>query len=294
MQSTLYYWDGGSAAGGKCFNQDSIYDGCQLGFGIYRPPIQKLTSKFAFTESNFATSYDYAQIPANRTLQYFFRAFAALGNGVYVVWDRVQSTSASHTKQLRWQLSAASTPNLSGDTIESRVGSSKIFIKTLLPKSPKINIVRNLTTDGSQPINWRAEVTDSSPAATFNGLTVLFTGPNSGSLPATTILPTDSNHVGVQIGGSAPKVAIFPRGTIAVGDGTFNSATYSSVSFSSTHSGTGQYLIAGLEPGTYAVNKEGTAVKGLEAVVVAETGVLDFTSAAGSFSVSSGAPRSGG
>ena len=291
MQSTLYFWDGGSAAGGKCFNQDASYDGCQLGFGIYRPPIQKLTSHFAFTENDFSTSYDHAQIPANRTLQYFFRAFAALGNGTYVVWDRVQSTRASHIKQLRWQLSAASTPRLRASTIESTVGSSKIFIKTLLPASPQINIVRNLTVNGCRPINWRAEVTDSSPATTFNGLTVLFTGPNSGSLPDTTPLSTDSSHVGVQIAGSAPKVAIFPRGTIAVGDGTFNSATYSSVSFSSTHSGTGQYLIAGLEPGTYAVHKDGATVKGLEAVAVASAGVLDFRSAAGSFSVAETAPR---
>jgi len=293
MQSTLYYWDGGSAAGGKCFDQNSSYDGCQLGFGIYRAPIQKLASNFAFTENNFATSYDYAQIPGNRTLQYFFRAFAALGNGTYVVWDRVQSTDARHIKQLRWQLSAASAPDLSSDTIESTVGSSRIFIKTLLPAPPHINIVRNLTINGSQPINWRAEVMDCSPAAKFNGLTVLFTAPRGGSLPPTNTLVTDSNHVGVQVAGSAPKVAIFPLGTSAVGDGTFNSATYSAVSFSSTHSGTGQYLIAGLAPGTYAVNKDGTVVKGLEAVAVTAAGVLDFTSAAGTFSVSSDAPRNG-
>jgi len=292
MQSTLYYWDGGSAAGGKCFDQHDSYDGCQLGFGIYRPPIQRITSKFAFSENEFATSYDYAQIPRDRTLQYFFRAFAALGNGTYVVWDRVQSTRASHIKQLRWQLSAASTPNLSGNTIESTVGSSKIFIKTLLPASPKIHLVRNLTTGGSQPINWRAEVMDSSPAANFNGLTVLFSAPNNGSLPATTTLTTDSNHVGVQIAGTAPKIAVFPLGATPLGDGTFQSATYSLVRFASTHSGTGQYLIAGLKPGKYAVNKDGTEVKGLEAVAVGKDGVLDFSSGAGAFSVSS-APQNG-
>jgi hypothetical protein len=291
MQSTLYYWDGGSAAGEKCFDQNSSYDGCQLGFGVYRPPIRRLTPRLAYIENEFATSYDYAQIPANRTLQYFFRAFAALGDGIYVVWDRVQSTSASHIKQLRWQLSAESVPSLSGSTIKSTVGSSNIFIQTLLPPSPKINIVRNLTINDSQPINWRAEITDSLPAPRFNGLTVLFTAPRGGSLPATTVLSTDAKHVGVQIAGTAPKVAIFPREAFASGDGTFDSARYSSVRFASTHSGTGQYLIAGLKPGKYAMTKDGAAVKGLEAVAVAEAGVLDFTSTAGEFSVSSEGPR---
>ena len=293
MQSTLYFWDGGSAAGGKCFDQNYNYDGCQLGFGIYRPPILRLTSRFAFTENEFATSYDYEQVPRKRTLQYFFRAFAALGDGVYVVWDRVQSTSDRHIKQLRWHLSAASTPEVSGSTIESTVGSSKIVIETLLPPSPVIRIVRNRTTDGSQPINWRAEITDPSPAARFNGLTVLFTAAKDGSLPAATLLATDSNHTGVQIAGTAPKVAIFPIGTIALGDETFNSETYSSVRFSSTHSGAGLYLIAGLKPGKYSVSKDGAAVSGLEAVAVGKDGVLDFASTGGAFSVSSDAPGDG-
>ena len=287
MQSTLFYWDGGPAEGGKCFDQNSSYDGCQLGFGIYRPPVQRLTPTFAFIENDFASSYDYVQIAARRTLQYFLRACAALGDGVYVVWDRVQSTSAGHIKQLRWQLSAESVPILSGNTIESTAGSSKIFIKTLLPESPKIKIVRNVTIDGSQPINWRAEITDSVPALRFNGLTVLFTAPAGGSVPGTTVLTTDARHVGVQIGGTAPKVAIFPRDTIGSQDGTFHSERCSAVSFASTHSGTGLYLIAGLKPGKYAVRKDGAAIDGLQAVAVADAGVLDFTSTAGGFSVSS-------
>jgi hypothetical protein len=289
-ESTLYFWDGGTTGGGRCFNQDATYDGCQTGFGIYKAPIQKLTTNYAFTQNDFATSYDFFQVPASRTLQYFLRSFVALGNGAYIVWDRAQSTSASHTKQLRWQLSAASTPTLSGDTITSTVGSSQIFIKTLLPASPNVAIVRNLTAAGGQPINWHAEVTDPAPAARFNGLTVLYTAPaTGGSLPATTKLTSDANHVGVQVAGTTPKIAVFPMGATAVGDGTFNSSTYTAVTFSSTHSGTGQYLIAGLVPGTYAVTKDGSPVSGLGAVTVDAAGVLYFTSASGSFSISSGA-----
>ena len=287
MESTLYFWDGGTTAGGRCFDQVN-YDGCQLGFGIYKAPIQKLSKDYAFTENNFATSYDYWQVPASRTLQYFFRSFMALGDGTYVVWDRIQSTSATHTKQLRWHLSAASTPNLNGDTVDSTVGSSKIFIKTVLPASPAVSVVRNLTGATKQPINWHVEVTDPSPATNFNGLTVLYTAPSTGAMPATTALTTDANHVGVQIAGSASKVAIFARGASAVGDGTFNALTYTAATFTSNHAGTAKYLVSGLSPGTYSVTKDGTPVSGLTAVSVDATGVLYFTSVAGAFSVSTG------
>jgi hypothetical protein len=288
MQSTLYFWDGGTTNGGKCFNQDATYDGCQLGFGIYKSPIIKLTPDFAFMQNDFATSYDFTQVPAARTLQYFFRSFLSLGDGTYIVWDRAQSTSATHTKQLRWHLSAATIPNLNGDTIVSTVGNSKIFIKTLLPASPRISIVRNLTAVGAQPLNWRAEVTDSSPATILNGLTVLYTAPSSGSLPPTSTLTTDSGHVGVQIAGAAPKVAVIPLGALAVGDGTFNPATYVSVTFTSTHAGTAKYLVAGLAAGTYAVVKDGVPLSGLTAAIVDSAGVLYFVSNAGSFSITSG------
>src|SRR5262249_29691580 len=144
MQNTLYFWDGGSASGGKCFNQDTMYDGCQLGFGIYRKPTVKLTNTYAFSENEFATSYDYAQAPASRTLQYFFRSFFALGNGTYLVWDRIRSTSANHIKQLRWHLSNASTPAVGLNNVSSTTGSSKIVIQTLLPSSATVTLVRNL------------------------------------------------------------------------------------------------------------------------------------------------------
>lgn len=72
----------------------------------------------------------------------------------------------------------------------------------------------------------------------------------------------------------SPKVAAFAQG----------GRTYTSATFTSTHSGTGQYLIAGLTPGTYAVLKNGSTLLSNQ-IVVAGDNTLYFESSSGSFSI---------
>ena len=95
------------------------------------------------------------------------------------------------------------------------------------------------------------------------------------SLPAMELLATiDSNHRGVEIDGGSPKVAVFPRG------GT----TYANASFTTAHSGTAQYLVAGLVPGTYNVTVDGTSV--VSGVVVSPSSdLLYFESISGSVQI---------
>ncbi len=213
LANTLYFWDGGDGAGGRCFSQEGTYNGCQLGFGIYKAPIQKLAPDYAFAQNDFATAYDYYQVPSGRTLRYFFRSFLALGDGTYVVWDRIQSTSASHVKQIRWNLSSASTPVRAGNIISSVVGSSKIFVNTLLPAAAQINLTRNVDSS-NRAANWRAEVTDGAPAGDLTGLTVFYTTSSTGALPATNRLTSiDTNFRGRTGCGRHPENAILPKGT---------------------------------------------------------------------------------
>ena len=274
--NTLYFYDGHV----KCFDQDYKYDGCQMGFGIYKAPKVRLTASTAFAENEFATAYDYAQSPSARTLQYFFRSFVPLGDGVYVVWDRIRSTSASHTKQIRWQLSSASVPTVTGSLITSTVGASKIYVNTLLPASARVSLVRNLA-GGGAAMNWHAEVTDPAPSNTYTGLTVLYATSTTGTIPSMTRLTTvDSAFEAVQIGGDAPKVAVLPRNVTDVGDGTFVSTAASQASFTTDHAGTATYLVAGLAPATYSVSRNGTAIG---SVAVDTAGVLTFGAQAGAF-----------
>lgn len=93
---------------------------------------------------------------------------------------------------------------------------------------------------------------------------------SSGAMPSVVILASvDNSQRIVQIGGPSPKVAAFPC------DGQ----TYTSAGFTTTHSGTAQYLIAGLSAGTYDVLGASPGVHG--ASVDPSDGTLYFESAAG-------------
>ena len=64
---------------------------------------------------------------------------------------------------------------------------------------------------------------------------------------------TGTNFDAVQIAdGTTPKVAAFAQSGL----------TATSLSMTTTHSGTGQYLVAGMSPGTYTVTVGGTPVSG--------------------------------
>ena len=93
--------------------------------------------------------------------------------------------------------------------------------------------------------------------------------------PVSLISEIDPNFRGVAIGGAAPKVALFAR----------NGALHDRVSgFVAPEGGVMQVLIAGLEPGTYDVTKDGTAVaSGLK--VNAGDNSLYFESSGGRFAV---------
>jgi hypothetical protein len=264
--STLYFWDGGTPTGAKCFTQDEIYDGCQTGFGQYRQPKTTLAADYAYAENDYASAYDYAQVPSQRTLQSFVRVFVALGDGQYIVWDRIQSTSAGHTKQLRWQLSSASTPTLFGNQVTSTVGASKLTLTTLLPPGAQTVLVRNLK--GTTPLNWHAAVTDGNPEPTYAGLTVLSTGPATATAPPATLLVTPMDFAGVQIAGDAPKVAVLPR----------TSTPAAGITVTTSHAGTARYLVAGLSPGAYQVSRNGTQVA---AGAADGNGVFSFTAPSG-------------
>ena len=93
--------------------------------------------------------------------------------------------------------------------------------------------------------------------------------------PVSLISEIDANFRGVAIGGTAPKVALFAR----------NGALHDRVSgFVVPEEKVMQVLIAGLEPGTYDVTKDGTAVaSGLK--VNARDNSLYFESSGGRFAV---------
>jgi len=287
--NTLYFNDGTLANGGACWTGD-VYNGCQLVNETYSPPKAKVTAAYAFGENNFSSNYQGNNNPSPSNLKYFLRNFTAMGDGVYVVQDRVRSANTSDIKQIRWHLSSLNAPSVSNGVIMSVVRNSQIFIKPLLPgSSPAIALNRNLNGSGTA-VNWRAEVTDAMPAQNFHSITVLYTTAAGGSMPAADLLSSvDANFAGVQVGGAVPKVVVLPNSVTDLGNGQFASPSYNTTSFSSTFSGNGQIMVSGLTTGTYSINKDGNAL--LTNQVVGSDGTLYFTSASGSFNIfRTGAP----
>lgn len=92
-------------------------------------------------------------------------------------------------------------------------------------------------------------------------------------VPTAVAINPDAHFTGVQ---TADKVVIFPRG------GT----TYSTMTgFITTHSGTAQYLLAGLTPGTYNITVGGSAVTGSPFTVLTGDNSLYFESTSGVVSI---------
>ncbi|OGJ01513.1 hypothetical protein A3G98_00230 [Candidatus Nomurabacteria bacterium RIFCSPLOWO2_12_FULL_37_8] len=66
------------------------------------------------------------------------------------------------------------------------------------------------------------------------------------ALPSIGLVSTDANSAGIEIGGADPKVAVFAKSGV----------DKNTVAFTTTHSSTAQYLVAGLVPGRYDIKKD--------------------------------------
>ena len=94
--------------------------------------------------------------------------------------------------------------------------------------------------------------------------------------PATEITSISPDFVGVQIGGVNPKVAVFGKGT--------DTATFNESAFTTTHAGTAQYLVSGLNPGIYDIARDGVTIRsGIS--VSGSDGAVYFESVKGRFSI---------
>jgi hypothetical protein len=90
------------------------------------------------------------------------------------------------------------------------------------------------------------------------------------------ITSIDSHFRGVEIDGSSPKIAVFSR----------NGTTYTASSFTASHTGTAQILIAGITPSAasgfnYTLNKDGAPV--LQRQVVGADGSVYYEGLAGAY-----------
>ena len=94
---------------------------------------------------------------------FFHRNFLSMGNGVVVVFDRMQFLKANYVKKLYFHLNpAGGPPAISGDTASIRAGSSALFVRTLMPAAPVLAAAADpVSATDSRTSTYRLEVSDS-------------------------------------------------------------------------------------------------------------------------------------
>jgi heparin/heparan-sulfate lyase len=159
-----------------------------------------------------------AYSPAKVSL--FTREMVYLKPDIFVVFDRVTATSASYKK--RWLLHSVNEPTVSGDTVTVQEGSSRLFVKSLLPAPRTITKVggsgHQFDVNGtnyppSQTVTpdmgaWRFEVSPTVDAQEHQFLHVLYVcGSGTSSMPEARLVEGEA-MVGVEVAG---HVVMFSR-----------------------------------------------------------------------------------
>jgi hypothetical protein len=233
---------------------------------------------FGYVKSDLTSAYGVGERKrwSDRSVRSFERSFLAMGNGVVVVFDRVELRQANYVRKLYFHLNpAGGPPVLSGNTAWIRAGRSALFIRTLLPLAAGLAAVADpVGPDDSRPITYRLEVSDAGIGTTFTALNVLVAAASSSRwMPATVRLQsTDGAMVGALVqDGSVQRVGLFS----AAG------APQSSVSYTASYPPgvAGIHVLADLAPGTgYVVARNGGRVGTIQA---SSQGVLTFSSREG-------------
>jgi len=277
--NTFFFYDNGeSVNGGPCY---AGYYGCQGSWAPYNnpAPITTANANYVYSEGQLSSAYHGKlpgltphPLPANVTMLYYIRGWVSAGDGTFVVWDRAQAKKrmndgSNYIGNIRWHFGLG-TPVVSNGVISNTVGSSKLFIKPLLPSgaTPTINIcdvdinsvMHPYGSGGPWPCTGaagrmmsRAEVSDPTPSPNLNVLTVLYATSSGGVLPATSAIATDTNFMGVLVADTTPKVVVVGKGVSGTSSYPNYAATqYSSVTYTTNYSGTAKHIITNLLPNT--------------------------------------------
>jgi hypothetical protein len=250
------------------------YAGGQGYWGTSRVIAQEGERDFGYIKTDLTTAYGVGDRKPwdTRSVRYFYRSFLSMGNGVVVVFDRIQVRKANYVKKLYFHLNpTGGPPTISGETASIHVGGSALFIRTLLPAAPVLAAAGDpIGPTDSRPITYRLEVSDSIASARFDALNVLFaTASSTSAMPATIRLQSMNRAmVGAMVtDGGVQRVALFSA------DG----APQSSVSYTANFAGQmSVHVLVDLMPNsTYVLTRNGLI---LRTVSSSSQGVLAFRS----------------
>jgi hypothetical protein len=266
------------------------YVGGQGYWGLDQVGADELTPAYSYVRSDLTTAYNRSADPADqagRKLDHFVRSILYLRPaGVFLVMDDAEALPSSNPRgpyrmHLRWHL--PNVPSISGDTARVDQGSSRLYLRTLLPAGASIVAVdESNNPDNSDPSldyyfnsgTWRLEVSEPGALAT-RFLTLLAPGDASfGGVDAVAVSANGGGMIGARITSAGrTDVALFPAGPGAA------PAPISSVSYASAAGA--NHTLAGMAPGAaYSVEFDGSTVTvrldAVGAVLASAAGVLQF------------------
>jgi hypothetical protein len=233
---------------------------------------------WAFTRTNLSNAYT-TTAGATRALRYLVHFKKAASPDYLVHYDDLATSSA---KTIGFSLfydktsGEASSITATLPDIVWTGPNRRLSTKVVLPSGVGVGRAAYSLTNSFQQYVYAS--TDGSTAAAVTAAEFLVvhrpSTSTSDTMPTVAALGTiDANFAGVQIEGTAPSVAVFPKA------GLYHEST----TFTSTHSDTAQYVVTGLEAGIYDV------VRGVTTIVDDETidsnGTIAFESEAGAFTI---------
>ena len=259
------------------------YAGGQGYWGTTTVIAQDGGTDFGYMKTDLTTAYSVGDRKpwGTRSVRSFYRTFLSMGNGVVVVFDRLQVRKANYVKKLYFHFNpTGGPPTIAGDTASIHIGSSALFIRTLLPDAPVLAVAADpVSATDTRAITYRLEVSDSVASTTFNALNVLIaTASSTSSMPGTMRLQSvDGAMVGAMVtDGSVQRVGLFSA------DGS----PQSNVSYTANYPSdkTGVHVVADLVPASeYVVARNGVRIG---TVSSSSQGVLAFrSSGSGRFTV---------
>ena len=276
---------------------DEQYFGGQAGWGIDQVVAAEQNLSYTYARSDLSTAYNRASDPAdavNRKLDFFYRSFLYFRRAnLFVVYDRVKAkpstnSQGAYAKHLRWHL--PNRPTISGQVAMVQRGSSRLYLRTLLPAIATFKVVDESTNpdpcDGAPPGctrygadsgTFRLEVRDPNNPLFIPFLTIL--EPTVLKTPSTVATSLNSND-GLMIGSlvvrtGASYVFLFNGRAGQV------PTPVASTSYAFNRTGASYHVLAGMVPkATYKVTLAGGVVQIAQdlqgSMIASPAGVLSF------------------
>jgi len=243
------------------------YRGAQGYWGTSEILAYEESPDYVYKKADLTSAYN---LQGAASLRSFIRTFVSLGDGTFLLADRVHAGNATDEKTLYFHFNRNGIPKIAGNVVTSTVGDSRLFVKTVLPAAPIIRVAPDPVTDTDPtPITYRTEVSDSAASQDLTALHMIkATASTVTDVPDVDEIPVPvRNMFGAAIRTATPKFVLFAA----------NASPQTSVTYSTSRPGF--HLLLDMAPNkTMVVTLDGAMLGSFK---VSSQGVATFTAPSG-------------